>query len=474
MSRSKVTSRKASGRAATLSGGGLTADDVGRQHRLEDVDLVRLADEQPAVGRGQHVEPARAALGHRPPAGASPRPPSSARWASARRSPAGSSARRRARRTAGCPACVAPAAEGDRLDVGVEGELDLGPGMGVELDDLPRVGPGDGPEAAVGGERQAGDAQVLVAAELGEGVGRRVEDLDALARGDVEPIGRRGRRPSASVTPSPNWLTMAPVVGSSWSSGPPPVVAQSLPFWSKAIAKIWYGRVASGVPAGPPFLGIRKSSLRAAPPLTRMVPSAASARAIGPRMPSLWSKPVANDWAWNGWRTVWNSDGLAGRGRRSGPPCWAWVNSGLVEGATVGAGGMPKLGGGRVGDGRQAAEVGRRRVSAARSRPRAAARGCRPCRSPAPGMVGVAGLALVDHGAGRLGHLVLPDLIGAAVLRDVERHGLHARAAGVVGARPLHLIARRGPDGCDGQPGSWGRPCRGCTPGRPCLAGARC
>src|SRR5689334_17326466 len=76
----------------------------------------------------------------------------------------------------------------------------------------------------------------------------------------------------------------------------------------------------------------------------RMLPSGAWAIANGPRIPSLWSNPVANDCAWNGWSTVVNSDGLLAGGA-VGIPCCAWVNSGLVEGWTVGAGGMPKLGG---------------------------------------------------------------------------------------------------------------------------------
>src|ERR1700679_1908599 len=75
-----------------------------------------------------------------------------------------------------------------------------------------------------------------------------------------------------------------------------------------------------------------------------MSPAGAWAIAIGPRMLSLWTKPVANDWAWNGCKTVWNSDGLLDGGAE-GTSCCAWVNRGLVEGWTIGAGGMPKLGG---------------------------------------------------------------------------------------------------------------------------------
>ena len=52
----------ASGRAAMLSGGGLTATTVGGTTGSSDVDLVRLADQEPAVGGGQEVEAARAAL----------------------------------------------------------------------------------------------------------------------------------------------------------------------------------------------------------------------------------------------------------------------------------------------------------------------------------------------------------------------------------------------------------------------------
>ena len=44
-------------------------------------------------------------------------------------------------------------------------------------------------------ERQARDAQVLVAAVLRERVGRRVEDLDALAGRDVDLVASWGRRP---------------------------------------------------------------------------------------------------------------------------------------------------------------------------------------------------------------------------------------------------------------------------------------
>ena len=170
-----------------------------------------------------------------------------------------------------------------------------------------------------------------------------------------------------------------------------------------------------------------------------MSPSGASAIAIGPMMPSLWAKPVANDWAWNGCKTVWNSDGSLDGGA-AGTSCSACVNSGLVEGWTTGAGGMPKLGGvvlgtvgvaprftvvvscGDVGQGGRllvvAGHVGRQYQK----------------------RVGVAGLALVDHRAGRLGDLVLPDLVVAAVLGDVERHVRDARAARVVGGAPGHLV----------------------------------
>ncbi len=61
-------------------------------------------------------------------------------------------------------------------------------------------------------------------------------------------------------------------------------------------------------------------------------------------MLSLTSNPVANDCAWNGCKTVLNSLGLAAGGALGTAFC-AWVNSGLVDGCTVGAGAMPKLGG---------------------------------------------------------------------------------------------------------------------------------
>ena len=62
MSWSKVTSMNARGRAVTVPGGGLTAMTSGGTTGSSDVDLVRLADQQPAVGGGQEVEAAGAAL----------------------------------------------------------------------------------------------------------------------------------------------------------------------------------------------------------------------------------------------------------------------------------------------------------------------------------------------------------------------------------------------------------------------------
>ena len=166
------------------------------------------------------------------------------------------------------------------------------------------------------------------------------------------------------------------------------------------------------------------SSLRAAPPLTRKLPSGAWARAIGPRMPSLWAKPVANDCAWNGCEHRHELGGRCSPAEPPGTPCCAWVNSGLVEGCTVGAGGMPKLGGvvlGTVGSAPRLTRGGvLRHVGPGRGQFVVAGHVGRQRQE----RVRVAGLALVDHRAGGHRHLVLPDLVGAAVLRDVQRHVL--------------------------------------------------
>src|SRR5437870_2661160 len=58
----------------------------------------------------------------------------------------------------------------------------------VEPQDVAAPGPGGAPELAVEGERQVADAHV---AEVAEGLRDRVEDLDAVARGDEEAARRR-------------------------------------------------------------------------------------------------------------------------------------------------------------------------------------------------------------------------------------------------------------------------------------------
>ena len=55
----------------------------------------------------------------------------------------------------------------------------------------------------------------------------------------------------------------------------------------------------------------------------------------------LWAMPVAKARPLNGWRTLWNSDGWLA-GAAAGIPCWAWVNSGLVDGCGLGCGGAPR------------------------------------------------------------------------------------------------------------------------------------
>ena len=62
-------------------------------------------------------------------------------------------------------------------------------------------------------------------------------------------------------------------------------------------------------------------------------------------MPSLWANAGGKRLGLERLRAPSvNSEGLLAGGA-AGTPCCAWVNSGLVEGWTVGAGGSPKLGG---------------------------------------------------------------------------------------------------------------------------------
>ena len=89
MSWSKVTSMNASGSAAMLSGGGLTATTVGGTTGSSTSTSCDWLIKHPAVGRGEDVEAARAALGHRHLLQRRRRRPSSARWASGPRCPPG-------------------------------------------------------------------------------------------------------------------------------------------------------------------------------------------------------------------------------------------------------------------------------------------------------------------------------------------------------------------------------------------------
>jgi len=75
-----------------------------------------------------------------------------------------------------------------------------------------------------------------------------------------------------------------------------------------------------------------------------MVPSGASAIAIGPMAAWLCSMPVAKACARKGARTVSNSLGRS-EARVFGMPASAWEKSGLVEGSGAGSGARPKFGG---------------------------------------------------------------------------------------------------------------------------------
>ena len=177
------------------------------------------------------------------------------------------------------------------------------------------------------------------------------------------------------------------MAGSSSSSGPPPVVAQSRPSASKARLKIGYGSVAQGRAGRRRRRGRSgRAGCAPAPPLTRMLAvgrlgEGHRADAGVARVDAAWRTPAA----WNGCRTGSNSDGRVGRRRVGDRPARPAVNSGLVEGCVVGAGAMPKFGGVVSGDARRRAEVDAAPSSSAVHAGGGPSRGCRPCRSPAPG-----------------------------------------------------------------------------------------
>ena len=94
--------------------------------------------------------------------------------------------------------------------------------------------------------------QVLVAAKLREGVGRRVEDRDAVIGRDVDlvrlGINGQGQRDAFAELIDDRAggrveLQERPAAGR----------RPEIPSLSNARAKIWYGSVASGVPICPPF-----------------------------------------------------------------------------------------------------------------------------------------------------------------------------------------------------------------------------
>src|SRR5947208_3115668 len=84
---------------------------------------------------------------------------------------------------AGPPLCETNSSPSSR-----EPEHHLGLPLGVEPDHVAAIRPGGAPEGAVGREGQAADAFV---AEVPETEAARVEDLDAVAGGDVDAPGGR-------------------------------------------------------------------------------------------------------------------------------------------------------------------------------------------------------------------------------------------------------------------------------------------
>ena len=82
-------------------------------------------------------------------------------------------------------------AEGDRVDIGIKFELDLGALEDGELDDLAPVGPGHGPQLALVVESQRADPQVFVAAPLRKLTRDGIENTDPGIGGNEQAVGAR-------------------------------------------------------------------------------------------------------------------------------------------------------------------------------------------------------------------------------------------------------------------------------------------
>ena len=94
----------------------------------------------------------------------------------------------------------------------------------------------------------------------------------------------------------------------------------------------------------PPSRLKRQMSPRFSPPEIRIVPSGASAMAIGPMPAWLLTKPSAKTLPTKGRSTLSNSLGRVG-GVTLGMPCCASWKTSLVDGRSTGGAGRPKLGG---------------------------------------------------------------------------------------------------------------------------------
>ena len=152
---------------------------IGRQDhrgrgRIQDVDLVRLADQHVAIRRGHDHVPTRAAIGQ----GHSAQGGQVHHGQFAAGVLVGSGVVRDEQQAFQNSAGLA---EAERVDFGFELDHQFRSPLLGEPDDLAAVGPGGGPQAAIGSEGQRGHAEVQIAVILRELTGRRIEHHDAAA-----------------------------------------------------------------------------------------------------------------------------------------------------------------------------------------------------------------------------------------------------------------------------------------------------
>ena len=307
---------------------------------------------------------------------------------------------------------------------------------------------------AVRGEGQAADPQV---AEVAEGLGGGVEDLDAAARRDVDQAGARLDGQALRQAVAELAEDGARVRGRARAAVRRRSSPRGCPRRRGPCRKSGRARWPAACVAWPPAAVKANSSLRSGPPLTSDVPSGGRGwpsarcwrRSARSRWRSLPGERLEHGLELRGWLAAPGGNRLLGL-----------MNSGLVEGCVLGCAGVPRSIDvpGTVG---RAPRLTCESSLGTAGPPGAVAPGCRRCRSP-------------GRGTGRCGRpgRCRPEVAvvwSSQICKsppssdNVDGHALDAGAAVVVGRRPLHLVVRAAGGRSASRSASWWEP-----PSRPC------